>query len=118
MVFIACKKETVDVAAPSLIGTWKHYSAADQWHILTIDANSEGKLEWYKEGALYKDSKVRTWYMKGNTIYFGKVALNGELYEILDFPQVSSSLSIELFDTLQAGKRYMKTDKGYFVEQN
>lgn len=115
---LACKKETVTEAAPSLVGTWKHYSAADAWHIIYIYDNSEGKMEWYTNGKFYKDTKTRTWYMKENTIYFGKVALNGELYEIIDFPLVSPSETIQLFDTLKVGKRYMQTEDGYYVEQN
>ncbi|MBI3135629.1 MAG: hypothetical protein HYZ14_13205 [Bacteroidetes bacterium] len=116
LLFCSCKKETVHTAAPSLVGTWKHYSAADAWHIIYIYADSQGKMEWYTNNELYKDSKVRTWYMKDNTIYFGKMALNGELYEVIDFPVVSPSQSIELFDTLKAGKRFIRTDKGCYVE--
>jgi len=114
----SCKKELVHEAAPSLVGTWKHYSAADAWHIIYIYDDSQGKMEWYTNGKSYKDSKVRTWYMKGNTIYFGKVALNGELYEIIDFPKESPSQSIELFDTLKPGKRFLKTDQGFYTELN
>lgn len=73
-------------------------------------------MEWYTNGKLYKDTKVRTWYLKNNTIYFGKLTLNGELYEVIDYPVVSGSQTIEFFDTLHAGKRYMKMDKGYYVE--
>lgn len=113
---VSCKKETVSEAAPSIIGNWKHYSENDAWHIIHIESNSEGRMEWYTNGKLYKDTKTRTWYMKNNTIYFGKLALNGELYEIIDFPVTSTSQTIELFDTLFAGKRYMKLDKGYYVE--
>jgi len=113
---ISCKKETVADAAPSLIGTWKHYTSADECHIIYIYDNSEGKMEWYNEGQLYDDTKVRTWYLKNNTIYFGKVALNGELYEVLDFPSVSVTETVQLFDTLKAGKRFMKMDTGYYVE--
>lgn len=115
-IFISCKKEEVTAAAPSLVGSWKHYSAADAWHIIHIYDNSEGMMEWYTNGKLYKDTKIRTWYMKGNTIYFGKVALNGELYEVIDFPVVSGTQTIELFDTLHAGKKYLKMDTGYYVE--
>jgi hypothetical protein len=112
----SCKKEKVADGAPSLIGSWKHYSATDAWHIIHIYDDSQGQMEWYTNGKLYKDTKVRTWYLKENTIYFGKMALNGELYEVIDFPSISLAESIQLFDTLKAGKRFMKTEDGYYVE--
>jgi len=113
---LGCKKETVKDGAPSLIGTWKHYSAEDAWHIIYIYDNGEGRMEWYTNNKLHDDTKVRTWYLKNNTIHFGKVALNGELYEVTDFPTVSGSTTVELFDTLYAGKKYITLDNKYYVE--
>lgn len=113
----SCKKEILHDSAPSLVGTWKHYTSESAWHIITINENSNGRMEWYVDNKFYKDTKTRTWYLKNNTIYFGKVALNGELYEVIDFPITASTEAIELFDTLKVGKRYMKLDKGIYVEQ-
>lgn len=114
---VSCKKEKLVDAAPSLVGTWKHYSATANWHIIEIYDNGEGKLQWYVDGKLEKFTKVRTWYMEDNTIYFGKLALNGELYEVIDFPAISGAEVIENYDTLKVGKRFMRLDDGYFVEQ-
>lgn len=116
ILIISCKKETVQDAAPSLIGNWKHYSAQSDWHIIHINADGTGTMEWYANGELLEITKSRTWYFKDNTIYFGKIAWNGELYEVLDFPSTSIAESIQLFDTLKAGKRFMKLDKGYYTE--
>lgn len=116
ILFISCKKETVLDVAPSLIGTWKHYSDEDNWHIIYIFDNGDGRMEWFVDGEKADFTKTRTWYMKDNTIYFGKVALNGELYDVIDFPSTSSSESIINFDTLKVGKRFMQLDEGYFVE--
>jgi hypothetical protein len=113
----ACKKETLLESAPSLVGTWKHYSGDGDYHIIEIYDNGDGKMQWYVDNELEKYTKVRTWYMEGNTIYFGKIALNGELYEVIDFPAVSSSETIENFDTLKAGTRFMRLDDGYYIEQ-
>lgn len=117
LLVFSCKKENVKDEAPSLIGTWKHYSAADAWHIIYIYENGNGKMEWFTNSKLNKDTKERTWYLKENTIYFGKMALNGELYEVIDFPTTQSTQTIENLDTLKANVRFMKLDEGYFVEQ-
>ena len=117
LVFVSCKKEKVIDAAPSLVGNWKHYSDEGNYHIIEIYDNSEGKMQWYVDNELEKFTKVRTWYMDDNTIYFGKIALNGELYEVIDFPAVSGSEVIENFDTLKVGNRFMKLDQSYYVEQ-
>lgn len=117
LVAFSCKKETLKDGAPSLIGTWKHYSATDAWHIIYIYENGKGKMEWFTKSKLNRDTKERTWYLKDNTIYFGKVALNGELYKVIDFPTTNSVENIENFDTLKANVRFMKLDEGYFVEQ-
>lgn len=116
ILIFSCKKETVQDAAASLIGNWKHYSAPDDWHIIHINADGTGTMEWYANGEQLEMTKSRTWYLKDNTIYFGKIAWNGELYEVLDFPSTSIAESIQLFDTLKAGKRFMKLDKGYYTE--
>lgn len=114
---VSCKKETVKDGAPSLIGTWKHYSSVDAWHIIYIQDDSQGRMEWYTNGKLFDDTKIRTWYLKDNTIHFGKLALNGELYEVTEFPYTAGSTTIELFDTLYSGKRIIKLDDKYYVEQ-
>jgi len=116
LLLVACKKEDVKDSAPSLIGTWKHYSADDAWHIIHIYENGNGRMEWFTNSKLYRETKERTWYLKDNTIYFGKLALNGELYEVIDFPTISSTESVKNFDTLKVGKRFMQLDDGYFVE--
>lgn len=116
VIFLSCKKEKLMDAAPSLVGSWKHYTATDAWHIIHIYNNSEGQMEWYTNGKLYKDTKIRTWYIKGNVIHFGKVALNGELYEVIEYPATNSTEKIELFDTLYAGKKFMQLDKGFYTE--
>jgi hypothetical protein len=114
--FISCKKEEVTTAAPSLIGTWKHYSAADAWHTIVIYDNGDGKMEYGVDGKASGFTEIRPWYMKENTLYFGKLTLNGELYEVIDYPVLSSTETIELFDTIYAGKKYMRLDKGIYVE--
>jgi hypothetical protein len=113
---VSCKKETVLEAAPSLIGTWKHYSSADDWHIIYVYDNGDGKLEWYVDNEIKKETVSRTWYLKDNTIYFGKVALNGENYEVIDYPAICQMQIIENFDTLKLNKRFMQLDEGFFVE--
>jgi len=116
LIFISCKKETVLDTAPSLVGSWIHYSDIGNSHLIYIYDNGEGKMEWFVDYEKVKFTKVRTWYIKDNTIYFGKIALNGELYEVIEFPSTSSTQTIENYDTLKVGKRFMLLDEGYFVE--
>jgi hypothetical protein len=117
MLLTACKKETLLESAPSLVGNWKHYSGDGDYHIIEIFDTGDGKMQWYVDNELEKYTKVRTWYMENNTIYFGKIALNGELYEVIDFPAVSGSETIENFDTLKVGKRFIRLEEGYYTEQ-
>ena len=116
LVAISCKKEPVLTAAHSLVGTWRHYSAAGTWHTIIISDNGEGNMEYGVDGKSSGYTETRAWYLKENTLYFGKLTLNGDLYEVIDYPVLSSSETIELFDTLHAGKKYMRLDKGIYVE--
>ncbi len=112
----SCKKEPVLTAAPSLVGSWRHYSGAGTWHTIIISENGDGNMEYGVDGKSNGYTETRPWYMKENTLYFGKLTLNGDLYEVIDYPVLSSSETIELFDTLHAGKKYMRLDKGIYVE--
>lgn len=111
-----CKKENVLDSAPSLVGHWKHFSAAEDWHIIRINEDGNGTMEWYIGGKLYRDTKARPWMMKDNTLYFGKAAFNGELYEVEEYPAKSGSESVVNFDTLKIGARFINLDGNYYVE--
>jgi len=113
---ISCKKEPVLTAAPSLVGSWRHYSATDAWHTIIISENGDGNMEYGVDGKSSGYTETRPWFMKENTLYFGKLTLNGDLYEVIDYPVLNSVETIELFDTLHAGKKYMRLDKGIYVE--
>ena len=115
--FTACGKEKVIDAAPSLIGTWTHYSATDAWETLFIEESGDGTIKWYTNGKLFKDAKTKTWYVKDNTLSFGKATFSLTPYDIDAYPEMASSMEILNFDTLQAGFRYMELDGLTFVEQ-
>jgi len=117
LVFISCGKEKVVDAAPSLIGTWTHYSAADAWETLFIEESGDGTIKWYTNGKLFKDAKTKTWYVKDNTLYFGKATFSLTPYDINNYPTMISSTEIQNFDTLLIGARYMELDGLTFVEQ-
>ena len=42
---ISCGKEEITSGAPSLIGTWVHYSAEKDWEKLVIKEDGTGKIE-------------------------------------------------------------------------
>lgn len=111
-----CKKELLLDKAPSMIGTWVHYSAPNTFHIIIVKEDGTGRLEWYNEGGLYKDTPYRDWYYKDNTMYFGKVALNGELYDIIEYPKTAGSTFENNFDVIPAGSRYCILENVYYVE--
>ncbi len=112
----SCKKEPVLDSAPSLVGSWIHYSDNDAWHIIHIESNGEGTMEWYRNDKIFKDTKTRPWYVKDNTLYFGKATFNGELYDIIEYPILNSIESIQNLDTLKSGKEYMILDDLYYIE--
>jgi hypothetical protein len=117
LIFVSCGKEKLVDVAPSLIGTWTHYSGMDAWETLYIEESGDGTIKWYTNGKLFKDAKTKTWYVKDNTLYFGKATFSLTPYDIDEYPQMASSTEIINFDTLQMGFRYMKLDGLTFVEQ-
>lgn len=115
-VLFSCKKEPIHEAAPSMIGSWKHYSAEEDWHVIHVYEDGNGAMEWYRNNKLYKDTKTRPWLMKGNTMHFGKVALNGELYDIEAYPDSASTEFIVNHDTIPALTRFVILDGFHYVE--
>ena len=115
-ILLSCNKEPILEVAPSLVGIWKHHSAVDAWHIIYIYENGKGIMQWFRNYKLYKDTKERDWWMKNNTIYFGKTAFNGELYDVETFPTLTGQTFTDNFDTIYAGKRYIVLDGNYYSE--
>ncbi len=116
LVAVSCGKEPLMDVSTEMAGTWTHYSNETDHHILYINADGTGKLEWYNDDGLYKDTKVRDWYFKDNTMYFGKTSFNGELYDIIDYPVTAGSGFSNYYDTIPPGARYCILDDVYYVE--
>ena len=115
---IGCSKSTVLDEAPSLVGVWKHYTAEDAWEIIRIDQDGEGKIEWYTNNKLHKETKVKSWYVKDNTLYLGKVTFSLEPYDITEYPQTAGQEVIINFDTLKANHRYVYLNDAPYVEMD
>lgn len=116
IIFSSCNKEPLLDASPALVGNWTHYTDAETWHTLHVNSDGNGTMEWYTNSKLNKDTKERPWLIKDNTLYFGKVSFNGELYDIDAYPQLSGSTTIENYDTLSAGERFIILDGFYYTE--
>ena len=117
LVIVSCKKEKMIDAAPSMIGTWVHYEAETAWEILIINEDGSGKIIWYTNSKVYRETNVKDWYVKDNALYLGKVTFGVKPYKIDEFPLPSSTTTIEGYDTLVQGQRYCILDDLYFVEK-
>lgn len=117
LVIFSCGKEDVSTGAPSLIGTWIHYSASDAWEIIYINSEGNGKVEWFTNNKLHKDTKEKTWYIKDNRLTLGKSTFSLAPYDVETYPTQSSNTVIEGFDTLMSGKKYIIMDGRYYKEK-
>ena len=116
VLLLGCNKDPLLEAAPSMVGTWTHYSNVTDHHIIYINDDGSGKLEWYNDKGLYKETKERDWYIKENTLYFGKASFDGQLYRINDFPTTCTAGFANYYDSIPTGARYCKLDDVYYVE--
>lgn len=116
ILFASCGKESLIEQTTQLQGTWKHYTSETNYHLVYIYTNGMGKLEWYNEKGLTKETKEREWKIKDNRIYFGSAAFNGELYDVTDYPSTAGSEIINGLDTIPAGGRYCLLDKSYYLD--
>jgi hypothetical protein len=114
---LSCGKEELSGAAPSMIGTWVHYSAVDAWEKISINSDGDGKIEWYTNGKLFRETKNKTWYVKTNRLFFGKATFNVNPYDIKEYPVLSPSTMIDGFDTLLQNRRFCVLDDKNFVEK-
>ena len=105
----------MDVSS-DMAGTWTHYTNETDHHVLYINADGTGKLEWYNNNGLHQDTKIRDWYIKDNRMYFGKVTFNGEFYDIEQYPITAGSGFSNYYDSIPASSRYCILNDVYYVE--
>ena len=110
----ACGKEPLVDVTSDMVGSWKHYTTAADYHIIRIYDDGQGVLEWYNADGLTKTTPQREWYIKDNRIYFGKAAFNGELYDIDEYPQTAAAEIINGKDTIYVGEQYCILDGSYY----
>ena len=117
LVMSSCGKEKLLDSAPSMVGNWVHYDAPDAWEKVIIKEDGTGKVEWYTNNKLHKETKVKDWLVKGNELFLGKVTFSLGPYDISEYPITSSATVIESYDTLVQGSRYCVMNSSYFVEK-
>ena len=100
-----------------MVGVWEHHSASDAWERVTIKSDGTGKIEWYTNNKLHKDTKEKKWYVEDNRLYLGKVTFSLQPYDINEFPAVCTAGSVQDYDTLVFGTRYCMLNNHYFVEK-
>lgn len=98
-------------------GSWIHFSSLTEAHRIVIKADGSGAMEWLKDGKVNRGTKSRDWYLKDNTLIFGKAAFNGESYEIDEYPTVTWTELIKYYDTIPEASRYIILDGHYYVEE-
>ena len=116
LLFSACSKDPLTDHTDQMQGSWKHYTSETDYHVIYIYADGMGKLEWYNEKGLTKETKEREWKIKDNRIYFGNAAFNGEFYDITDYPSLTGAEILNGHDTIPAGGRYCQLDKSYYLD--
>lgn len=100
---LACGKEPLINNAPSLVGDWQHYQADEQWDFISIDENGIGYVQWYTNGKLFQETKIKEWFVKDNTLFLGKVTFSFKPYSIDLYPTTVNFPEIVGFDTLDVG---------------
>lgn len=100
-----------------MVGTWVHYSAEDAWEIVYIDSTGEGKVEWYTNNKLHKETKTKSWYVEDNRLFLGKTTFSLSPYDIDAYPVIAFNDFIQGFDTVITGKRYVALDNRIFTEK-
>ncbi len=113
---MSCSKETLLSESPSLIGKWRHYSAADAWENVIVNSDGTGKVEYYRKSKIFEETKVKDWYTEDNRMYLGKVTFSLQPYTITSYPTIASSQEILEFDTLKSGERYIQLNQLNYVE--
>lgn len=117
LILFSCGKEQLSDEAPSMIGRWLHYDATDAWEVVIINEDGTGKVEWYTNNKLHKETKIKTWYVQDNKLYLGKSTFSLSPYDVSQFPVTSSSTIVEGYDTLVQNSRYCVMNNVYFVEK-
>lgn len=114
---VSCAKTPLLEASEAMVGDWIHFSDEDDSHRVVINADGTGYMEWAVDGNASKSTKMRDWYLDDNTLSFGKVAFNGEAYEIEEYPTVAWMEIINFYDTIPELSRYIILDGNYYVEK-
>lgn len=116
LTFLGCAKTPVLEASESVVGNWIHFSSETEAHRINISADGTGNIEWLLAGDVTRATKIREWYLDDNTLSLGKVAFNGESYEIEAYPDVAWEEMVHYYDTIPELSRYMILDGLYYVE--
>lgn len=116
LVLASCNKEELVSGAPSLVGDWIHYNTEAEKEIIYIDSEGNGKVVWYVGNSLERETKVKKWYVEDNRMQLGKVTFNLRPFNIDVFPTTSSNTTIEGYDTLYQGFRYIQLNDKYYRE--
>ena len=115
---MSCSKEELLTEAPSLVGTWQHYSAEDAWEIIFINTDGTGKVEWYVNNKLNEETKEKNWYTKDNRLYLGKATFSFKPYNIDAYPYYVGTSDNVGFDTLTPGKRIIELNQLHYIEKD
>ena len=115
--FLSCQKRKVSNGHPELIGTWKHNKSATELFKIIIEKSSWGHQEWYMNGAFDHKTSNRKWYVKDDRLEFAYISSGADIFSIDQYPQVASSRFVHEFDTIQAGRLYMKLGGHYYVSE-
>ena len=73
-VLVGCSKTPVLEVSEDLVGEWRHYTGVGNSHLIIINDNGEGHMEWEVDGKISKTTKTRKWYLDDNILSFGKAA--------------------------------------------
>ncbi len=117
ILIFGCKKTPLNEASETFWGTWTHYTNKVDAHTIYIFEDGTGYMTFTDNNKEGNPTKTRDWYLEDNELFFGKVAFNGQSYEVDKYPTVTFTEIINFNDTVPEGKRYMILDENYYVEQ-
>ncbi len=117
LITFACERTPVLEASEAMVGEWLHFSDEDDSHRVVVSPDGTGYMEWFVDGKKSLTTKMREWFLDNNRISFGKVAFNGQAYDVDQFPKTAFDEKINFHDTVPEGARYIILDGNYYTEQ-
>lgn len=119
--FYGCRKlECVKVAAPEMIGEWRHLSGNNGFHYIYIQSNGKGWMQGENDHGNNQDTQRRKWFVKNNTLYFSRFSNKAEedMFTIDVYPTAAILDTSDNYNFISAGTKFMVLNSRLYKKIN